>query len=113
MRTEYLWKRFFARIMDLFLYMLMFHVYMYLVLGRNIYSWLSRADWNAVNGRLFLDLSFISDKRFLSWGIENILAVFFMMIILEPIMLRLFCATPGKMLLGIKVKDQNGSNLSI
>jgi len=108
--------------MDLFVYALAFQAYAYLFLRRNVHGWFTRAGQGEFTPEGFhdqllfwqvLNVPFVLDGRFIFWIALNVLIAFILMLLLEPIMLSLFATTPGKALLGIKIKNRNGSNLTI
>lgn len=82
------WRRFWARHLDLFLYTLLIVAVLTLVFHVNL----------ARSGRL---LSLVSS--YLALGV---------MLVVEPLLLRLFGTTPGKAILGLRVTYQDGTHLS-
>ena len=82
------WRRFFARSFDLLL---------------------CGALWNAVLG-LGLNINVLN--RAAGWQIVDGVVELVLLLLLEPLFLALWGATPGKWLLGLRVTDQNDQRLS-
>ena len=79
------WRRYFARGFDISLYFLLWVAFAFLVLHWNV------AGWNIRNGLISVAL----------------------MILIEPFLLRIFGTTPGKALLGIRIRDAQGEKLPL
>lgn len=87
----YPWRRFFARMLDLSLCTAVWEILLAVAL---------RVNLTALSGRV-------------GWRILDTAAAFLLMLLLEPVFLRFFGATPGKWIFGIRVAGYKGERLSI
>ena len=78
------WRRWFARQIDMGIYALLWWGVAFLGLNRNV----------------------------IDWNVRNVIIPFIFMIIIEPLLLRIFGTTPGKALLGIHIRDEAGNKPS-
>jgi hypothetical protein len=83
------WRRFFARSLDLSIYTLVWHIAAYLGFHWNI-------GRNAT-GKIWLDL----------------IVTYVLMLLIEPLLLAKFGATPGKFVFGIRVTESGGEKLTL
>jgi len=81
--APYPWRRFFARTLDLTLYMLIWWIFAYLVLHIPV----------------------------LNWTIRNAIISMILMLLIEPLLLALFGTTLGKFIFGIRILNENGKRL--
>ena len=81
------WRRFFARVMDLWLYAWVWNIFLLLVCRVNV-------------------------SRYAAIGLVTMIAALVMMLFLEPLLLHLWGTTPGKRIMGLSVADDSEGRLS-
>lgn len=84
----YPWRRFFARMLDLFIYNVLWSTFLAIGFKVNL---VSRSDWANI--------------------LDSFIAVV-MMLALEPLLLHLFGTTAGKAIFGLRIETANGGHLS-
>jgi len=109
--------RFIARSIDFLFYGTLLICFQLLVMNRNVFSripqgtiifqYQSTDTWTTIH-RAYV---FIFNHHMLLWTFLLILCV--LMLVFEPVFLRLFGTTPGKALVGIRVLDINGNKPKI
>lgn len=81
------WRRFFARVMDLWLYAWVWNIFLLLVCRVNV-------------------------SRYAAIGLVTMITALVMMLFLEPLLLHLWGTTPGKRIMGLSVADDSEGRLS-
>jgi len=84
-KDGYPWRRFFARSIDHALYVIPWSIIAYFV--------------------LHIDIS--------AWNIRNMIISYVLMLLIEPFFLRIFGTTLGKAIFGIRIKNEQGENLTL